>query len=54
MQYDFQQLSPHDLETPVRDLLQAEWGVALRVSRPAATAVLTCDMPVGRTTWWFR
>jgi Restriction endonuclease len=29
MQYDFQQLSPHDLETLVRDLLQAEWGVAL-------------------------
>ena len=29
MQYDFQQLSPHDLETLVRDLLQAEWGVVL-------------------------
>lgn len=29
MQYDFQQLSPHDLETLVRDLLQAEWGIAL-------------------------
>ena len=29
MQYDFQQLSPHDLETLVRDLLQEEWGVVL-------------------------
>jgi hypothetical protein len=29
MPYDFQQLSPHDLETLVRDLLQAEWGVVL-------------------------
>jgi Restriction endonuclease len=29
MHYDFQQLSPHDLETLVRDLLQAEWGVLL-------------------------
>lgn len=29
MPYDFQQLSPHDLETLVRDLLQAEWGVLL-------------------------
>jgi hypothetical protein len=29
VQYDFQQLSPHDLETLVRDLLQAEWGVVL-------------------------
>ncbi|MHC2519027.1 nSTAND3 domain-containing NTPase [Bradyrhizobium diazoefficiens] len=29
MQYDFQQLSPHDLETLVRDLLQADWGVLL-------------------------
>lgn len=27
MSYDFQQLSPHDLEILVRDLLQAEWGV---------------------------
>ncbi|MCS3479373.1 hypothetical protein M2212_006219 [Bradyrhizobium elkanii] len=29
MPYDFQQLSPHDLEILVQDLLQAEWGVAL-------------------------
>jgi len=29
MPYDFQQLSPHDLEVLVRDLLQAEWGVAI-------------------------
>jgi hypothetical protein len=29
MAYDFQQLSPHDLETLVRDLLQAEWGFLL-------------------------
>ncbi len=29
MPYDFHQLSPHDLEILVRDLLQAEWGVAL-------------------------
>lgn len=29
MAYDFQQLSPHDLEMLVRDLLQAEWGVVL-------------------------
>lgn len=29
MPYDFHQLSPHDLELLVRDLLQAEWGVAL-------------------------
>jgi hypothetical protein len=29
MHYDFQQLSPHDLEILVQDLLQAEWGVAL-------------------------
>jgi hypothetical protein len=29
MFYDFQQLSPHDLEILVRDLLQAEWGVML-------------------------
>ena len=29
MSYDFQQLSPHDLEILVQDLLQAEWGLAL-------------------------
>ena len=29
MPYDFHQLSPHDLEILVRDLLQAEWGVTL-------------------------
>jgi len=29
MSYDFQQLSPHDLEILVRDLLQAEWDVVL-------------------------
>jgi hypothetical protein len=29
MPYDFQQLSPHDLEMLVRDLFQAEWGVAI-------------------------
>jgi hypothetical protein len=29
MHYDFQQLSPHDLEILIQDLLQAEWGVAL-------------------------
>lgn len=29
MQYDFQQLSPHDLEILVRDLLQADWDVVL-------------------------
>ncbi|WP_271595883.1 restriction endonuclease [Bradyrhizobium sp. CCBAU 25360] len=29
MQYDFQQLSPHDLEILARDLLQADWGVVL-------------------------
>ena len=29
MPYDFQHLSPHDLETLVRDLLQAEWSVVL-------------------------
>ncbi|WP_316192525.1 MULTISPECIES: restriction endonuclease [unclassified Bradyrhizobium] len=29
MLYDFQQLSPHDLEMLVQDLLQAEWGVIL-------------------------
>ena len=27
--YDFSQLSPHDFERLVRDLLQAEWGVVL-------------------------
>lgn len=29
MSYDFQQLSPHDLEILVQDLLQAEWGLIL-------------------------
>jgi hypothetical protein len=29
MPYDFHQLSPHDLEILVRDLLQAEWSVTL-------------------------
>ncbi len=29
MSYDFHQLSPFDLETLVRDLLQAEWGLVL-------------------------
>ena len=29
MNYDFAQLSPHDLELLARDLLQAEWGVKL-------------------------
>lgn len=29
MSYDFRQLSPHDLELLVRDLLQADWGVKL-------------------------
>ena len=29
MSYDFAQLSPHDLELLVRDLLQAEWGMKL-------------------------
>ena len=29
MHYDFQQLSPHDLEKLVQDLLQDEWGVLL-------------------------
>jgi hypothetical protein len=29
MTYDFHQLSPHDLELLVRDLLQAEWGVTI-------------------------
>jgi len=29
MTYDFHQLSPHDLEILVRDLLQAEWNVRL-------------------------
>jgi hypothetical protein len=29
MIYDFQQLSPHDLEILVRDLLQGEWGLLL-------------------------
>lgn len=29
MAYDFHQLSPHDLELLVQDLLQAEWGVVL-------------------------
>ncbi|WP_296082280.1 restriction endonuclease [uncultured Agrobacterium sp.] len=29
MSYDFHQLSPHDFETLVRDLLQAEWGLLL-------------------------
>ena len=27
--YDFHQLSPHDLELLARDLLQAEWGITL-------------------------
>ena len=27
--YDFHQLSPHDLEILARDLLQAEWGITL-------------------------
>ena len=27
--YDFHQLSPHDLEILARDLLQAHWGVTL-------------------------
>lgn len=26
-EYDFHQLSPHDLEVLTRDLLQANWGV---------------------------
>lgn len=29
MSYDFHQLSPHDFETLVRDLLQEEWGLLL-------------------------
>ena len=29
MPYDFTQLSPYDLETLVRDLVQSEWGVVL-------------------------
>src|SRR5271166_6355445 len=28
-EYDFQQLSPHDLEILARDLLQAGWAIAL-------------------------
>ncbi len=28
-EYDFHQLSPHDLELLARDLLQADWGVTI-------------------------
>lgn len=55
MSYDFRQLSPHDMELLVRDLLQAEWGVKLesfktgkdggidlRYARARANVVVQC------------
>ena len=55
MNYDFAQLSPHDLELLGRDLLQAEWGVKLesfktgrdggidlRYARAGANVVVQC------------
>ena len=60
MSYDFRQLSSHDLELLVRDLLQAEWGVKLesfktgkdggidlRYARAGKKVVVQCKHYVG-------
>ena len=41
--YDFHQLSPHDLETLTRDLLQAHWKITIESFKSEKTEESTLD-----------